>query len=195
MFYSIGLQYKSGGHMRVVKSKTLQAVEAHTEYRGCTFYLEGSHCLDNCVFKNCSFRGQLHHEESKGGLYPTFYNCTFNCETVTAKIIESHFIGEERALLEWVHNLTISPLLTEQNYIALNAKLSQIKTIDLSAYKSYKELPCAWFKRFPTLQSVILPLDIPNIRSSQIHHKLMLLRHAEKDIATHLELMRLPPFG
>ncbi|BBM84537.1 hypothetical protein [Candidatus Uabimicrobium amorphum] len=152
------------GHMRVIKSKTLRAVEPHTEYRGCTFYLEGPQCLDDCVFDNCSFRGKLHYVENiEKGAYPSFRNCSFNCNNVACEIIDRDICDYKNTeigkLLAITRHLKITQLYQQDDKMKINMHLPKIKTVDLSAYESYRKIPVDWFERFPTLQRVTLPAD------------------------------------
>ncbi|BBM84542.1 hypothetical protein [Candidatus Uabimicrobium amorphum] len=149
--------------MRIVKQKTLHAVEPRTEYRGCTFYLEGPHCLDDCVFDNCSFRGEMHYVESEESQrYPEFRNCNFNCKEVSMKSIGvDELIAEVETIdiEKIITKLIVVPFSETQDKLKIERDLLKIKTIDLSAYESYNEIPVEWFERFPTLERVILPLS------------------------------------
>lgn len=161
--------------MRVIKikSKTLRAVEPRTDYMGCTFYLEGPHCLDYCFFDNCSFRGELHYTQEDffvdpdtgyQAAYPSFYRCGFPGEVVV-KIKASHgdswFKNGIGQILNFATKIIVNPIHKgESHKTAFECDLPKIKTIDLSAYESYSEIPVEWFERFPTLEEVILPKDI-----------------------------------
>lgn len=153
--------------MRVIKSKTLRAVEPHTKYMGCTFYLEGPHCLDDCVFDNCSFRGELHYEEDPYyRKYPKVYNCNFP-ENVICEFTNDGLLNDrdrDKVLANFATKIIIIP--KEVHKLSILCDLPKIKTIDLSAYESYSEIPADWFERFPTLEEVILSKDIPLAFSS-----------------------------
>ncbi|BBM82398.1 formylglycine-generating enzyme family protein [Candidatus Uabimicrobium amorphum] len=47
---------------KIVKGKSLQEVESHTKYMGCSFYLDyvDGEDLEETEFDNCSFRGSFH---------------------------------------------------------------------------------------------------------------------------------------
>ncbi|MEX2665436.1 hypothetical protein [Candidatus Uabimicrobium amorphum] len=63
-------------------------------------------------------------------------------------------------LLELANEIKITPLWDSQEKINIELDLPEIKTIDISACKSYSEIPIDWFDRFPTLEKVILPFGL-----------------------------------
>ncbi|BBM88273.1 hypothetical protein [Candidatus Uabimicrobium amorphum] len=154
--------------MKIIKNKTLHAVELYTTYLGCTFYLERPYYFNDCVFDNCSFRGELHYVESEEvkSNFPIFDNCSFNCEEVSAQMIDGDidYNGASISfLLEVTNTLIIKPYYTPSKRIKIETPLPKIKIIDISAYENYREneTHLHWFDQFPTLQKVILPPGLP----------------------------------
>ena len=148
--------------MQIVKSKTLCAVEPNTKYMGCTLYLEGPHCLDSCVFDNCSFRNELHYVKDFKNSYddPKFSNCSFT-ENITVEYTVGKVLLSKKDSLDILNahaeNMVVKPIRGRQKRLKIEIDLPKIKTINLSKYKLYSKVPIHWFEQFPTLEKVILP--------------------------------------
>ena len=103
--------------MEVIRGKRLLDIKENTCYQGCTFYISHFLCrVKNCVFENCSFRGESLVIFAVDNL--VFSNCNINKMVIkkaitdkTSLIINSGNIYSLNLLLEKVDPRTIFSLL------------------------------------------------------------------------------------
>ena len=166
--------------MKTIKGKVLNKVEKDSVYKACTFYLEGEHCLEDCVFYDCSFRGNhFSYVGTRESTYthPYFENCAFNLRKVSARIFEGELLNYGKrdlgTILDQVENLTIMPLYSYNESVKIVTDLPKVKMINLFAYYHYSKFPIDWFEKFSTLEKVILPsrIDDPTKFYSKLAEK------------------------
>ena len=92
--------------------------------------------------------------------YPKFSECSFP-EKITSIFFSNGELDSEKSIDTLSCIAQGIRILPDEHLDKLNIScdLPKIKTIDLSSYESYREIPIDWFKRFPTLEEVILPED------------------------------------
>lgn len=143
--------------MKTVRRKTLKSIEPYTKYEGCTFYLNGEHCLDECAFENCSFRGDFHYVEYP--LYkdfPSFKDCGFNCGEIKVTMLNIQ-TGLFHLLKSMpIKRLKIKPRYKDDFFVCDGLRSETLRELDLSEIPAFTKWPVDLFDKIPSLYRLLI---------------------------------------